>query len=60
MSIKRVITPGIGLVMILGLFTLPVLNSCATPEATMAKDYPIPPIDQVRPAVTETAAFAMG
>ena len=60
MIMKRTVTTGIGLILMLCLLLLPLLTSCAEPEATMAKDYQIPPIDQARPAVTETATFAMG
>jgi hypothetical protein len=59
MKIERIVSPGISLMM-LGLFSLPLLNSCTVPEKTMAKDYQIPPIDAAKPAITETVTFAMG
>jgi hypothetical protein len=60
MKIERIALSGISLMMMLGLFSLPFLNSCTVPEATMTEDYQIPPIDAAKPAVTETATFAMG
>lgn len=60
MKIKRIAMLGITLIAALGFFSIPLTTSCVAPEATMAKDYQIPPIDAARPAVTETATFAMG
>jgi hypothetical protein len=57
---KRMAMLGIALIAALGFFSLPLTSSCARPEVTMAKDYQIPPVDAARPAVTETAKFAMG
>jgi hypothetical protein len=60
MRIKRIVMLGITLIAALGFFSVPLTTSCAAPEVTMARNYQIPPIDAARPAVTETATFAMG
>ena len=60
MNFKKIGILGTVITALMGFFSIPLMSSCAAPEVIMAKDYPIPPIDAVKPAVTKTATFAMG
>lgn len=57
---KWIIATGIGLLAILSAVIVPLLDGETRGEVNMEKEYKIPPIDASQPAVTETAAFALG
>ncbi len=45
---------------ILSLSLIPFMSSCGEIESTVEREREIPLIDAERPAVTETATFALG
>jgi hypothetical protein len=51
---------GAAVLAVLSISLLPLANACQEAEVTAMGDYPVPPIDTDRPAVTETATFALG
>ncbi len=51
---------GAAVLAVLSIFLLPLASACQDGEVTAMRDYQIPPIDTGRPAVTETATFALG
>jgi hypothetical protein len=51
---------GVAVLALLSIFLLPLANACQEAEVTAMGDYPIPPVDTDRPALTETATFALG
>ena len=60
MKLKKTFKLGVVVMAVLGFFSIPFTSSCTEPEVTMAKNVNIPLIDATKPAVTETATFAMG
>jgi hypothetical protein len=47
-------------VILAAVITIPLINGDTKGEDTVDKNIVIPPIDAARPAVTETATFALG
>jgi hypothetical protein len=50
----------IGIIIVISAFFTILVSSCREAEPPVVEENKVPPIDVNKPAVTETAAFALG